>query len=57
MKLVAESTLAKMACEGEGPPVEYFGRIPVYREDKTLDWGRSRISKTPRHLGAPTDAA
>lgn len=54
---VAISTLAKMACLGEGPEVEYFGRIPVYRDDKTLAWGRSRIRKTPQHLGAPLSAA
>lgn len=54
---IAIATLAKMACLGEGPEVEYFGRIPVYRDDKTLAWGRSRIRKTPQHLGAPLSAA
>jgi hypothetical protein len=51
---VAEATLAKMTCLGHGPPVEYFGRVPVYREDRLLDWGRSRIGAIPRHLGAAT---
>ena len=54
---VKESTLAKMACLGQGPEVEYFGRIPVYRDDKLLAWGQSRIGRTPRHLGAPVDRA
>ena len=52
---VKESTLAKMACLGQGPEVEYFGRIPVYRDDKLLAWGQSRISRFPRHLGASAD--
>jgi hypothetical protein len=49
---IAKSTLDKMASLGEGPPFEYFGRIPVYRDDIVLAWGRSRISKRPVHLGA-----
>ena len=49
---VKGSTLAKMASLGSGPPVEYFGRIPVYREDRLISWGRSRIGLTPRHLSA-----
>lgn len=50
---ISPLTLAKMASLGEGPEVEYFGRIPVYREDKALAWGRSRIARRPHHLGSP----
>jgi hypothetical protein len=52
---VAKATLDKLACIGGGPPVEYFGTTPVYREDRLLAWGRSRIRATPRHLGAPAE--
>jgi hypothetical protein len=50
---ISPLTLAKMASLGKGPEVEYFGRIPVYRADKALAWGRSRIGRRPRHLGSP----
>ena len=49
---LAEATLAKMACHRTGPPIEYFGRIPLYREDRLLAWARSRIGMTPSPLGA-----
>ena len=43
---IAKTTLDKWASTGEGPDFDYFGRTPVYREDKLLAWGKSR------HLGA-----
>lgn len=50
---IAIATLAKFACQGiGGPPVEYFGRTPVYRDDRLLAWGRSRIGNRPAPLSA-----
>ena len=53
---ISPQTLARMASLGEGPEMEFFGCIPIYRQDKILAWGRSRISHRPHHLGAPPTA-
>jgi hypothetical protein len=39
---VAETTLAKYATIGGGPPFESFGRIPLYDPEELLAWARSR---------------
>lgn len=28
----------------DGPPVRYWGRWPVYREDELIEWARRRVS-------------
>lgn len=39
----APKTLAKLACIGGGPPMEYVGRIPTYPEDGLDDFAREKI--------------
>jgi hypothetical protein len=51
---LAEATLAKMCCYRTGPPVEFFGRVPLYREDRLLAWARSRIGAQPSPLSVHT---
>jgi len=43
---VSPATLAKMACghsSDAGPPMYRFGRFPLYDEEETLNWARSRV--------------
>jgi hypothetical protein len=42
---ISPDTLATMNTRGGGPPVEYWGRIPLYRWGTTLEWARSRLSR------------
>ena len=42
------NTLAKMACEGGGPPMEYAGRFPLYPEPGLDDWALTRLSPQVR---------
>ena len=37
-------TLAKLACVGGGPPIEYDGRIPLHTEEGLDAWARSQLS-------------
>jgi hypothetical protein len=37
-------TLAKLACVGGGPPMEYAGRFPLYTEPLLDAWAREKIS-------------
>lgn len=39
---VAETTLAKLACIGGGPPFIKFGHRVGYRESELIEWLRSR---------------
>ena len=39
-----ENTLAKLASNGGGPPMEYAGRIPLYPEDGLDTWAAKKIS-------------
>jgi hypothetical protein len=43
------STLATKATRGGGPEYECFGRRPLYRPSKLLEWARSRLSKPVRN--------
>lgn len=45
---IAPSTLAVMACRGDGPPFVKFGPIPLYDPDDLLEWARNRLSKKVR---------
>jgi hypothetical protein len=55
---VAESTLAKYATIGGGPPFESFGRIPLYDPDELLSWARSRcrVRRSTSDPGSPVPA-
>ncbi len=46
---IAMSTLEKMACNGGGPPMTYFGRIPTYGLADLDAWVEAR-------LGAPVSS-
>ena len=37
-------TLAKLACVGGGPPMEYASRFPLYPEDGLDEWAAAKIS-------------
>ena len=39
----APRTLAKLACVGGGPPMEYAGRFPLYPEDGLNEWAAAKI--------------
>jgi hypothetical protein len=40
----AVKTLAKLACIGGGPAMEYAGRIPLYTESALDNFAQSKIS-------------
>lgn len=44
----AETTLAKFACIGGGPEMEYAGRFPTYTPAALDDFARSKISPPVR---------
>lgn len=39
----APRTLAKLACVGGGPPMEYAGRFPLYPQDGLDAWAAAKI--------------
>ena len=39
----ANKTLAKLACVGGGPPMEYIGRVPTYPQDGLDAYAQSKI--------------
>lgn len=39
----APRTLAKLACIGGGPPMEYAGRFPLYPQDGLDEWAAAKI--------------
>lgn len=41
-------TLAKLACIGGGPAMEYAGRFPTYTEPALDDFARSKLSPPVR---------
>ena len=41
---LAPQTLANMHTKGNGPPVVYFGRKPLYPVHLLFAWARSRMS-------------
>jgi hypothetical protein len=42
------ATLATLACRGNGPPFQRYGRIPLYQWGSTLEWARSRLGPLMR---------
>ena len=50
------STLATKATRGGGPEYECFGRRPLYRPAKLLEWARSRLSKPVRNSSEAAEA-
>jgi hypothetical protein len=49
---IGESSFDKicMPSRNEGPEVEaYWGRRPLYRPDRGLEWARARLTKTREH--------
>jgi hypothetical protein len=52
---VSPTTLATQASRGGGPPYELWGRIPLYRWGKSLDWAKARLSP-PRRSTSESDA-
>lgn len=42
---VSKTTLNKWATVGGGPPMRYFGRIPLYDTDDLDAWAEARMSK------------
>ena len=40
--------LAKLIVEGGGPEVVYFGRYPMYPEDRLFAWAEAKLSKPVR---------
>jgi hypothetical protein len=45
----ASLTLATKATRGGGPEYERYGRRPLYRPAKLLEWARSRLSRPIRN--------
>ena len=45
---IGAATLNKLRCTGGGPPFEYFGRFPRYREDRLREFALSRRSDPVR---------
>ena len=41
-------TLAKEACQGGGPPMEYAGRFPLYPQDGLDEWAAAKIGPRVR---------
>jgi hypothetical protein len=54
---IASATLATMATRGGGPEYEYFGRRPIYRPAKLLEWAHSRLSRPVRNTSEAAAAA
>lgn len=50
-----EASLATMVTRGGGPPMRYFGRIPLYRWADALAWAHARLSE-PRTSSSEADA-
>lgn len=54
---VAKCTLDKLASIGGGPPMRYFGRIPVYDPDAIDAWVLEKLSgpvrSAPQRKGRP----
>jgi hypothetical protein len=45
---ISQATLATKATRGGGPAYEVWGRKPLYRWGRSLDWARSRLSAPVR---------
>jgi hypothetical protein len=53
---ISPDTLATMNTRGGGPPVEYWGRIPLYRWGPMIGWARSRLTGPVRNSSEAADA-
>jgi hypothetical protein len=53
---IAEATLATKAVRGGGPPYRLFGRRPLYEWGHSLEWARSRLSRTVRNSAEAAEA-
>ena len=51
----APATLAGLVTRCGGPPMEYYGRIPLYRWKRTLGWAQAKLS-APRTSSSEIDA-
>jgi hypothetical protein len=40
----AHATLASMACRGDGPPFQKYGRRPIYTWSSLQEWAERRLS-------------
>jgi hypothetical protein len=45
---ISAGRLAKMACDGTGPEIEYWGRYPTYPEDRLFAWAAAKLSPPVR---------
>jgi hypothetical protein len=57
----AESTIARLCCQGRGPDTVYDGRTALHTPESLNAWAKSRITPTPtrrprRHVGAQHEA-
>jgi hypothetical protein len=48
----APATLATKASRGGGPEYVRYGRRPLYRPEKLLEWAEKRLSKPPARAQA-----
>ena len=46
-------TLARLACEGNGPVYQLIGRYPVYRAEDLAAWVEARTSPMKRSSSDP----
>jgi hypothetical protein len=55
----ASSTLARLACQGGGPPIIKYGRWARYDQDELLRWARTRsvVRLNTSDTGKPFAAA
>ena len=49
----ARTTLAKLFSIGGGPPVQHFGRKPLYAPRDLVTWAESRLSAPRRNSSEP----
>lgn len=52
----AESTLARLCCQGRGPDTVYDGRTALHTPASLDAWAKSRISRTPTRRPRRSDA-
>jgi hypothetical protein len=52
----AESTLARLCCQGKGPDTVYDGRTALHTPESLNTWAKSRITRTPTRRPRRTDA-
>jgi hypothetical protein len=50
---ISPTTLATLACRGNGPPFRRFGPRVLYPWQSTLEWARSRLGPLIANTSAP----